>query len=419
MPTNSSKDRPLCSRCLANGAPCGYSPSSRAGRKNRDARVNKAVNSPSQSRNSPSLPLANRSLSSSQLTVSMYELSENRSQSNHKMTRYEVLGDGRPAAAQDDQIRGETTADKLIQASHEEEGAGDGDFLPTPPFNDFLDSMVCLSPQDNFADLASASASSAQSMSPVNRSIETKPAWTVNGNAYSTLPSFQNPFDILPVGDLTTNHSDRHTLFSSNGESLPPFAHKSMEEPTCDCFAACLQALASLHSSSRQPNSSQQSEPPFDVVLITTREAIEACSAMLSCEKCVSRIGSGISTLLLATIFGKVMSMYRATCFFRFGAAPGILPMGELAVGAYTVTGEDRKVIEIEILLLELRRVENVLKMFQDTFQSSQSEKDESVVYNALTSYLEKNLRYIVEFLHARRLGMRKPFMTVAERRIG
>ena len=37
-----SKTRPVCTRCLANGAACGYSPSSRAGRKNRNAAVSES-----------------------------------------------------------------------------------------------------------------------------------------------------------------------------------------------------------------------------------------------------------------------------------------------------------------------------------------------------------------------------------------
>lgn len=112
--------------------------------------------------------------------------------------------------------------------------------------------------------------------------------------------------------------------------------------------------------------------------------------------------------MLLATIFGKVMSLYRAACFFRFGGAPGMHATAQLAFGAYTLTGEDRQILEIEILLIELRKVEGLLKVFQEKFDSSHTEKDENSVYDALTSYLEKNLHYIVEFLQARKSALCK-----------
>lgn len=117
-------------------------------------------------------------------------------------------------------------------------------------------------------------------------------------------------------------------------------------------------------------SSVQQGGPPFDIVLSINREAVIGCSAMLSCSKCVSKIGNGISTMLLATIFGKVMSLYRAACFFRFGGAPGMHATAQLAFGAYTLTGEDRQILEIEILLIELRKVEGLLKVFQEKFDT-------------------------------------------------
>lgn len=83
----------------------------------------------------------------------------------------------------------------------------------------------------------------------------------------------------------------------------------------------------------------------------------------------------------------------------------------QLAFGAYTVTGENRQLLEIEILLLELRKVERILQVYSERFHNVQTEKtdgDETEVYSALTSYLEKNLRYIVDFLLARKTGVSK-----------
>ena len=78
----------------------------------------------------------------------------------------------------------------------------------------------------------------------------------------------------------------------------------------------------------------------------------------------------------------------------------------QLAFGAYTVTGENRQLLEIEILLLELRKVESILAVYSERFRNAQAEKDdETSVYNALTAYLDKNLHYIVDFLQMRKGG--------------
>lgn len=93
------------------------------------------------------------------------------------------------------------------------------------------------------------------------------------------------------------------------------------------------------------------------------------------------------------------MSLYRAACLLRFGSSTVSSVSAQLAFGAYTVTGEDRQLLEVEILLLELRKVENILKTFQDKISGESDEKDEAGVYIALVSYLDKNLRYIFDFL--------------------
>ena len=137
---------------------------------------------------------------------------------------------------------------------------------------------------------------------------------------------------------------------------------------------------------------------------------------MLGCANCVSKSGRSISTMMLATIFGKVMSLYRAACYLRFGPSSTALngstsmqATAQLAFGAYTVTGENRQLLEIEILLLELRKVESILQVYSERFRNAQAEKDdETSVYNALTAYLDKNLHYIVDFLQMRKGGVAK-----------
>ena len=109
--------------------------------------------------------------------------------------------------------------------------------------------------------------------------------------------------------------------------------------------------------------------------------------------------------MLLGTIFGKIISLYGAACFFRFGPASDSQAVLRLAYGAYTLTGEDRRLLEMEIIIRELKKVESVMTIYQERFRNTEAEKDESSVYDALTCYLEKNLQYILDFLHSRKGG--------------
>ena len=210
---------------------------------------------------------------------------------------------------------------------------------------------------------------------------------------------------MMPIGPVEHHASQYDTL--RNMALGNPDSQRS-----CDCFATCLHALHMLHTQSFLCSSAQHGAPPFDIVLSINREAIEGCSTMLNCANCVSKCGSSISTMLLSTIFGKVMSLYRAACLARSASSANVHATAQMTFGAYTVTGEDRRTMEIEVLLLELRRVEGVLHLFQERFSKGSPESDEAVVYTALTAYLDKNLRYIVDFLQVRKGGKSNLSMT-------
>lgn len=384
-----SKTRPLCARCLANGAPCGYSPSSRAGRKNRNAGIRKSTAKDAKEHPQSALPT-----SASYLPLFMYPILENNVDHNTSL-----WGGSSSPVSQEDQRGPQPIAEKDLVTTKDGDSFDTSDFLPTPPLNgDFMDSFMPLSSHNGFSEFATAAPS------PDGNADHTpeSPAWTVNSNQYSLLPSFQSPLDIMPLGHVHSSHPAARPALPMQQENNQNLAQTG-SSPDCDCFASCLLALQSLHNHSWMSSSTQQGGPPFDIVLSINREAIAGCSALLGCTKCVSKIGSSITTMLLATTIGKVMSLYRATCMFRFGSSTGVQVLAQLAFGAYTVTGEDRQLLEIEILLLELRKVETILTLYQERFHNAQAEVDESSVYTALTSYLDKNLRYIVDFLQVRK----------------
>ncbi|MCJ1455552.1 hypothetical protein MMC28_005907 [Mycoblastus sanguinarius] len=410
-----SKTRPLCGRCLANGAPCAYSPSSRSGKRNRKSSgITKSVNTSTAHTNAhaPESPRTTLPPHTSYLTRLMYPLLDEADRSlldpNHG-----VIDAATSPLLQDQLLPGKLGGvENGTIATHEEDIFDASDFLPTPPFHhgDFMD-FTPTSVPNPFPDFSTAPPSPGQG-TELNA---TSPPWTTKENPYLRLPSFQSPLDMMPVNHASSSHI-------APRPSAPPTPSTALDQKdpglirnnpnggqTCDCFAACLSVLQSLHNHSWLLSSTEQGGPPFDIVLTINREAIESCSTMLRCTKCVSRSGRSISTMMLATIFGKVMSLYRAACFLRFGPSSSMQATAQLAFGAYTVTGENRQLLEIEILLLELRKVESILAIYSERFRNAQAEKDdETSVYIALTSYLDKNLHYIVDFLQMRKGGVPK-----------
>ena len=393
-----SKARPVCARCLSNGAACGNIPSSRAGRKNRNAGASKPPvvstrrgDGSEHAESVPPTPNPYLPLMHTMLDQHDHPLLNSDKSVFHRST---------PTLSLEDINRRHSFVGNCF-SSPQEEGIEATDFFPTPPFaEDFGETLLQFSPQPYFQDCIpttpSPRASGAQQLA--------SPSWTINDNPYSASPSAQSSLDLLAFGMHPSSNSAASPEVPP--QDLPQLDHSELGiKQTCDCFALCLQALQTLHNHSHLPASSQPGGLPFDVVLTINREAMVGCSAMLDCAKCVSKTGNSISTMLLATIFGKIISLYGAACFFRFGPSTNSQAMVKLAFGAYTLTGEDRRLLEMEIILLELRKVESILITYQERFRNAQAEKDETSVYNALTSYLDKNLRYIVNFLQVRKGG--------------
>ena len=178
----------------------------------------------------------------------------------------------------------------------------------------------------------------------------------------------------------------------------------------CDCFAACVQILQSLHNHSCRLAPAQHKEGlSFDVVLNSNKDAIESCASLLACTKCVSECGKSVVNMLLATVLGKVISLYRAICLLMFGSSNSLQDTAQLAFGAYKVTGTNRQLLEIEILLLDLRKVRGVLMSYSDRFsEGCPSKDDDNHVYETLKTYLENNLRNLVQYLNAQKSNVSK-----------
>lgn len=384
-----SKTRPICGRCLANGANCAYSPSSRAGRKHRNGATTE--------------PATNRARYNKveEAINDVFRSSPSSVRIPYSITAYEDHPNfSAPSICDPDRLSPRHSMMENRSLAGPVQGFETSDFRLNPPFGDDFADGLQFPPQPNFTDPGPrlSSPSSVDAKSSINQ------AWAVHETPHFAVTSFQNLSETTPYDPSLSSPSSDGTTPRDLARRFEP--HRGGSKSQCDCFALCIQALQALHSHSWLPGSTEPGGLPFDVVLTINREALQGCGAMLDCVKCVSKTGSSISTMLLGTIFGKIISLYGAACLFRFGPASDSQAAVRLAYGAYTVTGEDRRLLEMEIIIRELNRVETVLTIYQERFRNAEAEKDESSVYNALTGYLEKNLHYILAFLHSRKGGV-------------
>jgi hypothetical protein len=158
----------------------------------------------------------------------------------------------------------------------------------------------------------------------------------------------------------------------------------------CTCLSSCLQALHTLC----QHSANQVADPPFDIILTLNREAMECCNTVLNCMSCLFKAGINTSIMLLATLIGKIVTFYRLAAQSNFNT-PGE-PM-RLMLGTYRVKGEDEQRLKSEILLMELRKVDNIFARFKIVCRSVPDA--EMGVCSVLTSYLAQNLQLTFDYM--------------------
>ncbi|KAL8797869.1 MAG: hypothetical protein Q9195_000221 [Heterodermia aff. obscurata] len=422
------KGRPMCQRCLTNGSDCAYSPSARAGRKNRNSTggIKKSGSNTTSHKRPVSIDIPPKnstpSPTSTQWTsqVPAYDAGHRvHDKSNCNNVSSSVAPN---ITTSNTQFYSTTTPpltseDEALDMSAGQHGipiTSDADdslynLMPTPPFhqNEFphdfshLDGPVSASSTLTFPefDLSSPSSHTKQTLGTnawINQDVTFGSIPTlVHGNLDTSFFEIPTPISNPP----TQNHTDGHIASQ----------HLDILADGCDCFADCLHTLKELHVNSWARTPGVETGPQFDVVLKSNNAAITASNRMLTCTTCSTKGGIGISAMLMATMFGKVLSLYRAAVFDRFGptaSSRDLQSAASLAFGAYEVSGDDRHLLEIEILLFELKKVEKTMNLWHDRSQHLSADKDVNKVYEALAMYLDKNLHHVTEFLREVRLEM-------------
>ncbi|EPE34889.1 TrN [Glarea lozoyensis ATCC 20868] len=368
-----SKERPICSRCLTTGAECGYSPSCRTGK-------SKSTNPGMDQRPS------NSSLENlyEEPAVTYTTLSQDMSYPEEPPPFASNPGwSPMPPQPQPDhrfhrRSISTSTAPPMIR-----------DPSSTPESISNTATMEAFDPQFQFPQgMRGPGSSSFHSMR--SKSMAEIPAFP------PMEPYFEGGQpDVMMFGQMPGMGQFQKDVYQPNEMIANP--------STCNCFDNSLQALQALH----QHTANNIQSPSFDVVLVVNRRAVESCAIMLDCPKCITggNGNSNTSTMLLATIVGKVTSFYRAASqnYFGFTSQNQYQPQQlSLTIGAYKIAEEDGRWLEMEILLRELRKLEDVLGKFQDVVSKDEME-EHGGVQNAVLSYLRQSLNVTFEVLNMRR----------------
>ncbi|KAK8124590.1 uncharacterized protein PG998_000349 [Apiospora kogelbergensis] len=363
-----SKARPICSRCLACGIECRYSPSSRAGKPKADASSNNHGHS-----NPDTNDMAGMGDDKSMLYTTPTV------QSSEQMFRIDNGWATPPTSVDGSMSRNPSISAGLTLLGVDERIMGEHDSMPVPP-DMYAPTMAPWTPPtdiscNQYADVAISNAH--------------MPGAHPNADACEFI------VHLLSQPNRNAKHeadAPRHKSSSStiNGGS-------------CTCFTVCLQSLQALH------NASSPAMPPFDLVLSLNRKAVEGCAAMMACPKCMSRSGTHTAAMLLATVIGKITSFYKNASHTYFdngniainNGSPGG-PLG-FTLGVYQLNGEDGRWLELEILARELRKLEEVYARFREVC-SDLSEDPE--VSRVMLGYLGHTLGSTLDLVSHRKGDM-------------
>ena len=209
----------------------------------------------------------------------------------------------------------------------------------------------------------------------------------------------------------TTSHFSDSMKQMDEPDMMNRISTSSPDRETCGCFVSNLKSLETLRRYS-DPYSSQNATP-FDVALFISKQAITHCTEMLSCTYCTRNTsGDSNSTpmLIFAGLMNDILNSYSAACTAHFDlettdSSPDSLSSSssQLTLGTYLVDGEDGRHLKLEILMIELRKVERLWMQFKDVCAQVRVGDGRKSLLEALVCYLGQTLRDTVDRLEARR----------------
>ncbi|KAM0809082.1 hypothetical protein AB5N19_09425 [Seiridium cardinale] len=386
-----SKARPICSRCLACGIECRYSPSSRSGKP-------KADNSGS------SHNVSGQDMHDLQHVVDDQSMAYTTAiPPPEHLFRINTGWTTPPSSADGSISRNLSVSTGLGLMGADEGSMHNGSPMTAAP--DMYSSTMPWSPPTDFncapyPDSGHCLPGSHGRSHSIDMSMSMPMSWSdPNGTDSASFAQIPTPTSMASTYFPSPTATPIMRPTHSRHKSSPPIVTGG----SCTCFTVCLQSLQALH------NASAPATPPFDLVLSLNRKAVEGCASMLACPKCMSRSGTHTAAMLLATVMGKITSFYQSASQSHFengvmcisptipGAALG------LSLGAYQLNGEDGRWLELEILARELRKLEELYARFREVCGEL---SDDPEVSRAMLGYLGHNLGSTLEVVNHRKGGV-------------
>ncbi|KAH6655656.1 hypothetical protein BKA67DRAFT_516507 [Truncatella angustata] len=388
-----SKARPICSRCLACGIECRYSPSSRSG-KPKAENCGSSLNAHSQDIHELQHLVEDKNMGFAASIPAPEHL-----------FRINTGWATPPNSTDGVMSRNSSISAGLSMMGVEDSPMHNGSPMSAPP--ETYANTIPWTPPADFT--CAPFPESVQSLSgphvrshSIDMSMPLPMAWSDPNVPENTVYSqMQTPTSLtsnyFPSPSTTPTMRPNHNRHKSS----PPIITGS--GGSCTCFTLCLQSLQALH------NASAPATPPFDLVLNLNRKAVEGCATMLACPKCMSRSGTHTAAMLLATVMGKITSFYQTASHTHFeNGVMGMTatnlngPFG-VSLGAYQLNGEDGRWLELEILARELRKLEELYARFREVCGEL---SDDPEVSRAMIGYLGHNLGSTLEVLSHRKGGV-------------
>lgn len=182
---------------------------------------------------------------------------------------------------------------------------------------------------------------------------------------------------------------------SSGLESSPQFrSFSSISEATsCNCFSTVFLTLNTLHQLSESEHTT------FDVALARNKEAVALCLNTLKCG-CSN---DSTFVMMIASLITKIISIYQlpsnpSTASGTTLGRDSTPTTARLTLGAYNLDQEDEERFKMEIVRVELKKVELLVSRLKEKFCQAHPEY-EMRAYEALVVFLSGKLRSALEML--------------------
>ena len=330
------KTQPWCTRCTSRGVKCVYSFSLRSGKRRADqAYLKAAVDTTSDS-------------------------SSNQAQLAHKedATSLPILPGNMLSAMEKAELQ------SLLNSFNKESLQGRLDFLAHLESQSQTESKQGhayggLEPQDTedskFHQPWLPPSSSRSSLSTLSAVPPFSSLFPLQDGAESLTTEFHTPnTDESIAADSSPHHLASPIHSSYEGFSSP------VSFGQCQCFQLALHKLSSINQVSGSTTTT------FDVALQQGKEAIALSASIL---KCNCRTVDNVLVIILASLLSRTLSVYQSLCTVHLIRLPPLCSGEEsnrpsqtrVTLGAYELDEDDEDQLKLNIIWIELQKVEEVL----------------------------------------------------------